>query len=53
MFSCDLPLTPPIAKKEPFEMINHGHKRIDDYYWMRLTDEQKNLRIPMIIKQKK
>ena len=30
--------------KEPLEMINHGHKRIDDYYWMRLTDEQKALR---------
>ena len=46
MFSCDLPLTPPIAKKEPFEMINHGHKRIDDYYWMRLTDEQKSSKNP-------
>lgn len=25
----------PIAKKVPFEMEQHGHKRIDDYYWMR------------------
>lgn len=31
----------PIAKKVPFEMEIHGHKRIDDYYWMR-DDERKN-----------
>ena len=22
-------------------MVNHGHERQDDYYWMRLTDNQK------------
>ena len=25
----------PVAKKVPYEMIQHGHKRIDNYYWMR------------------
>ena len=33
---------PPDIKKIPYEMESHGHKRIDDYYWMRLTDEQKS-----------
>ena len=23
-------------------MTEHGHTRVDDYYWMRLTDEQKS-----------
>ena len=32
----------PIAIKKPYEMTTHGHTRIDDYYWMRLTDEQKS-----------
>ena len=46
MSSCDKTLVPPIANKEPFEMINHGHKRVDNYYWMRLTDEQKKSKTP-------
>ena len=33
---------PPDAKKIPYDMESHGHKRIDNYYWMRLTDEQKS-----------
>ena len=28
-------LVAPIAKKVPFEMTQHGHTRIDNYYWMR------------------
>ena len=36
------PLTPPMAKKIPFEMTEHGDTRVDNYYWMRLSDEQKN-----------
>lgn len=32
----------PIAEKIPFELEIHGDKRIDDYFWMRLSDEQKN-----------
>ena len=35
-------LSPPMAKKIPHELVEHGDKRIDNYYWMRLTDEQKN-----------
>lgn len=31
----------PVAKKVPYEMEIHGHKRIDDYYWMR-DDERKD-----------
>ncbi len=27
-------MKPPIAKKIPKELINHGHKRIDNYYWL-------------------
>lgn len=27
--------TPPIAKKIPYEITVHGHRRVDDYYWMR------------------
>ena len=46
MSSCDKTLVPPIANKEPFEMTNHGHKRVDNYYWMRLTDEQKKSKNP-------
>jgi oligopeptidase B len=34
-------ILPPIAKKVPHEMEIHGHKRVDDYYWMR-DDERKN-----------
>ncbi|TVZ54789.1 oligopeptidase B [Lutibacter sp. Hel_I_33_5] len=32
----------PIAEKQPKELEIHGDKRIDNYFWMRLTDEQKN-----------
>jgi len=31
-----------MAKKIPFEMTEHGDTRVDNYYWMRLSDEQKN-----------
>ena len=39
--SCSKEINKPIALKNPHEMVEHGHKRIDNYYWMRLTDEQK------------
>lgn len=35
-------ITPPMAKKIAHELIEHGDTRIDPYYWMRLSDEQKN-----------
>jgi oligopeptidase B len=33
---------PPIAKKVPFKLVQHDHERIDEYHWMRLTEEQRN-----------
>ena len=35
-------IEPPIAKKTPKELAIHGDTRVDDYFWMRLSDEQKN-----------
>ena len=32
----------PSAKKIEKELVEHGHTRVDNYYWMRLSDEQKN-----------
>ena len=32
---------PPIAIKKDTSLTIHNHTRIDPYYWMRLTDEQK------------
>tara|TARA_R110002073_G_scaffold8207_1_gene45562 strand:- start:11747 stop:13843 length:2097 start_codon:yes stop_codon:yes gene_type:complete len=32
---------PPIADKNPEELTIHNHTRIDNYSWMRLSDEQK------------
>lgn len=34
-------LIAPRPEKIPFEIEEHGHKRIDNYYWMRLSDDQK------------
>lgn len=28
-------LLPPVAPQRPFELVTHGHTRIDEYYWMR------------------
>jgi oligopeptidase B len=36
----------PVAKKEAKEMTTLGDTRIDNYFWMRLTDEQKNAETP-------
>ena len=44
MNSCSEKNEPPIAMKTPHKMSTHGHNRIDDYYWMRLTDDQKTKR---------
>lgn len=32
----------PIAEKQPKELKEHGNTRIDNYFWMRLSDAQKN-----------
>ena len=42
MSSCSQPLPPPAAAKKPYEMTIHGDTRVDNYYWMRLSDEQKS-----------
>ncbi len=34
-------LTAPLAEKNPTILTKHGDVRIDDYYWMKLSDEQK------------
>jgi oligopeptidase B len=39
-------LVAPVAEKEPKELIAHGDTRIDNYYWMRLSDEQKSAQNP-------
>jgi len=39
-------IQPPMAEKVAFEMTEHGNTRIDDYFWMRLSDEQKEATIP-------
>nr|WP_095075076.1 S9 family peptidase [Tenacibaculum jejuense] len=35
-------IKPPVADKNPEKLEKHGDVRIDNYFWMRLTDEQKN-----------
>jgi oligopeptidase B len=35
-------LTAPVAEKKAEKLTTHGDTRIDNYYWMKLSDEQKN-----------
>jgi oligopeptidase B len=28
-------LTPPVAARQPYRIVTHGHERIDPYYWLR------------------
>lgn len=37
---------PPIAEKKDCVLTMHDHTRVDPYFWMRLTDEQKNAVTP-------
>ncbi len=39
-------LKPPVAGKIKKELTIHGDTRIDNYYWMRLSDAQKNAEAP-------
>ena len=32
----------PKARKIPKKLVNHEVSRVDNYHWMRLTDDQKN-----------
>ncbi len=45
MTSGNMP-APPIADKDDSVLTMHGDTRIDPYFWMRLTDEQKNATDP-------
>jgi oligopeptidase B len=40
------PAQPPVAKKIEKELTIHNDSRIDNYHWMRLSDEQKNSESP-------
>ena len=37
---------PPQAKKVPHEMAEHGRTRNDEYFWMRLSEEQREAKTP-------
>ncbi|HMC97553.1 MAG TPA: S9 family peptidase [Flavobacteriales bacterium] len=37
---------PPVAIKRPHPLTAHGHTRNDDYYWMRLSEEQRDAHPP-------
>ncbi len=39
-------IQPPVAEKIPHKLVAHGDTRIDNYYWMRLSDDQKNAKVP-------
>lgn len=36
----------PVALQETHKIVTHGHERIDPYFWMRLSDDQKNAEQP-------
>ncbi len=42
----DMKMQPPDAEKIPKELVSHGDVRLDNYYWMKLSDEQKNASEP-------
>ena len=48
LFSCNpkTNVVPPLAEKIAEELVAHGDTRIDDYFWMRLSDDQKNAETP-------
>jgi oligopeptidase B len=38
-------IQPPVAEKISKELVAHGNKRTDNYYWMKLSDAQKNAEV--------
>ncbi|MCA1741010.1 MAG: S9 family peptidase [Bacteroidales bacterium] len=44
--SCGTKPQPPVAEKIPFVVESNGNERVDEYFWMRLSDEQKNAESP-------
>jgi oligopeptidase B len=45
MNSCSELINEPRAKKESHKIEKHNDVRVDNYYWMRLTDEQKSKKV--------
>ena len=39
-------IIPPFAEKTPKTIVTHGDTMVDNYFWMRLSDEQKNAQKP-------
>ncbi len=39
-------IQPPVAKKIEHKITTHGDTRVDNYFWMRLSDDQKNAEKP-------
>ncbi len=37
-----LDMKPPIANKQPHKTFAHDHERVDNYHWIRLSDDQKS-----------
>ncbi|MDX2414823.1 MAG: S9 family peptidase, partial [Bacteroidales bacterium] len=48
LYSCNqkTETVPPVAEKIARELVAHNDTRIDNYFWMRLSDEQKNAETP-------
>ncbi len=46
MASCGKTPQPPVAEKIPYVVESNGNERVDNYFWMRLSDEQKNAETP-------
>ena len=44
--ACQSSEQPPMAKKIPYEFHEFGNTRVDNYFWMRLSDEQKSVVTP-------
>jgi oligopeptidase B len=42
----DMAMQAPDAEKIPKELVSHGDVRLDNYYWMKLSDAQKNASEP-------
>lgn len=45
------PMPPPVAAKRPHTLVAHDHERVDEYYWMRLSEAQRNAAEPDAITQ--
>jgi len=44
--SCGKKPQPPVAEKIPYVVEINSNERVDNYFWMRLSDEQKNAETP-------